>query len=85
MAEFFSGYIWPRAYADLGNFDDAWRCIVEAMTTVETTKERWFEAEINRIAGEIALLLPEPAGSTSSAHSSLHVISKQSLGNSAQR
>jgi predicted ATPase len=27
---------------------------------VETTKERWFEAEANRIAGEIALLLPEP-------------------------
>jgi predicted ATPase len=27
---------------------------------VETTKERWFGAEANRIAGEIALLLPEP-------------------------
>ena len=49
-----------RAHADLGNFDDAWRCIGEAMTAVEITKERWFEAEINRIAGEIALLLPEP-------------------------
>ena len=49
-----------RAYAGLGNFDDAWRCIGEAMTAVETTKERWFEAEINRIAGEIALQLPEP-------------------------
>ena len=36
-------------------FDDAWRCIVEAMTAMETTKERWYEAEINRIAGEIAL------------------------------
>ena len=30
-----------RAYADLGQFDDAWRCIGEAMTAVETTKERW--------------------------------------------
>ena len=49
-----------KAYADLRNFDDAWRCIVEATTAVETTKEKWFEAEINRIAGEIALLLPEP-------------------------
>jgi predicted ATPase len=27
----------------------------EAMTTMETSKERWFEAEVNRIAGEIAL------------------------------
>ena len=42
-------------HADLGQFDDAWRCIGEAMTAVETTKETWFEAEVNRIAGEIAL------------------------------
>ena len=27
---------------------------------METAKERWYEAEVNRIAGEIALLLPEP-------------------------
>ena len=40
-----------RCYAELGQFDDAWRCIGEAMTTVETTKESWCEAEINRIAG----------------------------------
>jgi predicted ATPase len=26
---------------------------------VETTKERWYEAEINRISGEIALKLPQ--------------------------
>jgi predicted ATPase len=49
-----------RAYAELGQVDDAWRCIAEAMTAVETTRERWFEAETNRIAGEIALMSPEP-------------------------
>ena len=49
-----------RAHADLGQFDDAWRCIGEAMTAVQTTKESWFEAELNRMAGEIALLSPEP-------------------------
>jgi predicted ATPase len=43
-----------KAYAELGQVDDAWRCIAEAMTTVRTTKETWFEAEVNRIAGEIA-------------------------------
>jgi predicted ATPase len=48
------------AYAELNQFDDAWRCIGEAMTTVETTKERWFEADIIRIAGEIALKSSEP-------------------------
>jgi class 3 adenylate cyclase/predicted ATPase len=45
-----------KAYADLGQFDDAWRYIGEAMTLAETTKETWFGAEVNRIAGEIALL-----------------------------
>ena len=29
-----------KAHAELGQFDDAWRCIDEAMTAVETTKER---------------------------------------------
>jgi tetratricopeptide (TPR) repeat protein len=43
------------AYAKLGQFDDAWRCIRDALTMVETTKERWCEAEVLRIAGEIAL------------------------------
>ena len=49
-----------RAHVDLGKFDDAWRCIGEAMTAVETTKERWYEAELNRLAGEIALRSPKP-------------------------
>jgi predicted ATPase len=48
------------AYADLGQFDHAWRCIGEAMTAVETTNERWYQAEINRTAGEIALKSPQP-------------------------
>jgi predicted ATPase len=48
-----------RAYAKLGQFDDAWRSIGEAVTMVETTKERWCEAEVNRVAGEIALMSPE--------------------------
>jgi predicted ATPase len=49
-----------RANVEIGQFDEARRCIGEAMTTVETTMERWYEAEVNRFAGEIALLSPEP-------------------------
>jgi predicted ATPase len=30
------------------------------MSTIETTEERWFEAEVNRLAGEIALKSLEP-------------------------
>ena len=49
-----------RAYAELGQFDDAWRCIAEAVTAVETINESRYEADIHHIAGEIALLSPEP-------------------------
>jgi predicted ATPase len=49
-----------RAYGELGQFDDAWSHIGEAIAMVETTKETWYEAEVHRIAGEIALMLPEP-------------------------
>ena len=48
------------AYAEGSQFDEAWRCISEAMTAVETTKESWYEAEINRVAGEIALMPRDP-------------------------
>jgi predicted ATPase len=57
-----------KAYADLRQFDDAWRCIGEAIVTVERTKERWWEAEVNRIAGEIALKTPEPDAAKAEAY-----------------
>jgi predicted ATPase len=44
-----------RANAELGEFDKAWHCISEAMATIETSKEIWWEPEIHRVAGEIAL------------------------------
>src|SRR6202043_2318271 len=40
--------------------DDAWRCCDEAMLAIQTTEEKWCEAEVNRIAGEIAFTSPEP-------------------------
>jgi predicted ATPase len=51
---------WP--YAELGQLDDAWRCIYDAIEKVERSKEKWGEAEVHRIAGEIALksLAPNP-------------------------
>ena len=67
MTTSFLSYL-ALAYADLGKFDDAWRCIGEAMTAAETTKERWYEAEINRIAGEIALKSPEPDAAKAEAY-----------------
>ena len=45
-----------RSYAELGQLDDAWRCISEATTTAKTTKETAWEVEGQRLAGAIALL-----------------------------
>ena len=54
---------------NLGNFVEAWRCIDEATRAVETTKETMFEAEVYRIAGEIALLKsPEPDAAKAEAY-----------------
>ena len=57
-----------RAHAELGQFEEAWRCIGEAMTAAETTKEKCCEAEIHRTAGEIALMSPAPDGAKAQAH-----------------
>ena len=57
-----------RAHAELGQFEEAWRCIGEAMTAAETTKETWCEAEIHRTAGEIALMSLEPDAAQAQAH-----------------
>jgi predicted ATPase len=57
-----------RAYAELDGLEDAWRCIREAMTAVESTDERWYEAEVNRTAGEIALKWPKRDTAKSEAY-----------------
>ena len=64
---FFLSYL-ARAHAELGKFEDAWCSICEAMATVETSKERWCEAEVHRIAGEITLLAPEPDAARAEAY-----------------
>ena len=57
-----------KSYAELGKFDDAWRCTDEALTAIKTTSERWFEADINRTAGEIALKSSEPDAAKAEAY-----------------
>jgi predicted ATPase len=57
-----------RAYVELGQLDKAWGCIDEAISMIETTKETWCEAEINRVAGEIALMSPEPDAAKAEAY-----------------
>jgi predicted ATPase len=48
------------AYGQLGEVDNAWSCIGQTTAAMVTTQETWCEPEVNRIAGEIALMLPGP-------------------------
>ena len=67
------------AYAELGQLDDAWRCIHDAIDKIEKSKERWCEAEVHRIAGEIALksLAPDPEKAESFFQRALAVAREQ--------
>ncbi len=44
------------------------RCFDEATTAIEATGERWYEAELQRIVGEIALLPPHPNALTAETY-----------------
>jgi class 3 adenylate cyclase/predicted ATPase len=55
-------------YAQLGRFDDARHSIGEAARAIEASKEMWFAAEATRIAGEVALVSPEPQAMKAEAH-----------------
>jgi predicted ATPase len=48
-----------KAHSDLGQVDKAWDGIREVLAVIENSKETWWEAEVNRIAGKIALASPE--------------------------
>jgi predicted ATPase len=48
------------AYTSLNQYDDAFlRVMSEATEAVNRTNERWCEAEVARVAGEVALLGPK--------------------------
>jgi class 3 adenylate cyclase/predicted ATPase len=49
-----------QVHAKLGQFNDARRCICEAMAASEASKESWSDADIHRLAGDIVLLSGEP-------------------------
>jgi predicted ATPase len=48
--------ILAKVRAEVGEADEARRCIENAIVVAETTGERWCEADIHRTAGEIALM-----------------------------
>ena len=56
------------AYAKLGQPDDARRRIDDAIDKVERSKEKWCEAEVHRIAGEVELKPPQPDAAKAEAY-----------------
>ena len=56
------------AHARLGQFDDAPRCIGEAMAASEASKESWCDADIHRLAGDIVLLSGDPDSAKAEAY-----------------
>jgi predicted ATPase len=51
-----------KAHADIGEVGEARRCIGDAFAAMEAVQERWCEADVLRLAGEIALLSPTDGG-----------------------
>jgi predicted ATPase len=65
------------AYAKLGQSDDARRSLSEAISEMNASKEVWFEAEVHRIAREIALTSPDVAKAERYFNRALAVARKQ--------
>ena len=56
------------AYRSLSQHGDAQRMISEAIEAVDSTNERWCEAEVLRVAGEVASLGPEQNSADAQKH-----------------
>jgi predicted ATPase len=56
------------AYGSLSQYDNAQRMISEAIEAFDRTNERWCEAEVLRVAGEVASLRPEQDGADAQKH-----------------
>jgi predicted ATPase len=65
------------AYAELSQFDDAWRCLNEAMTAIERTRETWFEADVYRIGGEVVLKSPQPDAANAQTYFERAAVARQ--------
>ena len=68
-----------EAYGEAGQPDLGLPCLAEALTLVEATEERWWEAEVYRLQGELLLrlLLPDIPQAAACFHQALDVARHQ--------
>jgi class 3 adenylate cyclase/predicted ATPase len=57
-----------RANANAGRVDQTRECIAQALATIQETKERCFEAEVHRTAGELNLVSADPVPEEAERH-----------------
>ena len=72
------GYL-AEAYGQAGQPEAGLSVLDEALTLVEATEERWWEAEVSRLKGELLLRLPRPdiPQATACFHQALDVARRQ--------
>ena len=68
-----------EAYGQAGQPEAGLTCLAEAVTRVAATEERWWEAEVYRLQGELLLRLPLPdlPQATACWHQALDVARRQ--------
>jgi predicted ATPase len=68
-----------EAYSEAGQPELGLPCLTEALTLLEATEERWWEAEVWRLKGELLLRLPLPdiPQATACLHQALDVARRQ--------
>src|SRR5262245_10840799 len=68
-----------EAYGQAGQPAAGLTCLAEAVTRVAATEERWWEAEVSRLQGELLLRLPRPEilQATACLHQALDVARRQ--------
>jgi predicted ATPase len=67
-----------RAYARLGQPVDGLNCLDEAAQIIETTDERYYEAELHRVRGDLLNATGDPSAAERSYYQALAVAKLQS-------
>jgi predicted ATPase len=68
-----------EVYGQMGQPEAGLSSLAEALALIEATEERWWEAEVYRLKGELLLRLPRPAlpQATACLHQALNVARRQ--------
>jgi predicted ATPase len=73
------GLMWlAEAYAKVGQPDEGLNCLAEATQLIETTSERYYQAELHRLRGNLLDATGDRAAAEQSYHQALAIANRQS-------